>query len=103
MWRRAGLPQEYCAAKGMLARPDVRVSSNPVVWSDRLEAAYVERWAALRRDRNHAGYYNLVHDRELNRLRAERDALERARKSGINGIFRGLKARAKRYLRKPPG
>ena len=44
-----------------------------MAWSDRLDAAYVERWAALRRDRDHAGHYNLVRDLEVKRLRAELD------------------------------
>jgi hypothetical protein len=46
----------------------------PVVWSDRLDAAYLECWSALRRDRDHAGQHNLVHDLELKRLRSELDA-----------------------------
>ena len=103
MWRRAGVPKNIAPPKGCWLDRMFERHQIPVVWSDRLEAAYVERWAALRRDRDHAGYYNLVHDRELARLRAERDALERARLFGINGFFGALKARAKRYLRKPPG
>jgi hypothetical protein len=64
----------------------------PVVWSDRSDAAYVTRWAALRRDRDHAGHYNLVHDAELTRLRAEIEALQRARSQGVSGIFKRLTA-----------
>jgi hypothetical protein len=41
-----------------------------------LEAS-VERWAALRRDRDHASHYNLVHDREFKRLCTELDALRK--------------------------
>jgi hypothetical protein len=65
----------------------------PVVWSDRLDAAYVERWAALRRDRDHAGHYNLVHGRELKRLRAELDARQDAQRLGIGAMIGGLKRR----------
>jgi hypothetical protein len=66
MWRKAGVPKTIAPPKGcwldlMFERHDV-----PVAWSDRLDAASIERWAALRRDRDHAGHYNLVHDRELN-------------------------------------
>jgi hypothetical protein len=63
----------------------------PVVWSDRLDADHVERWAALRRDRDHAGHYNLVHDREL---RAELDARQGPPQlSGFDRIISGLKRR----------
>jgi hypothetical protein len=70
MWRKAGIPKNIAPPRGcwldrMFERHEVAA-----VWSDRLDAAYVERWAALRRDRDHAGHYNLVHDRELARLRA---------------------------------
>jgi hypothetical protein len=54
----------------------------------RLDATDVERWAALRRDRDHAGHYNLVHDRELKRLRAELDARQHPQRGGM---IRGLK------------
>jgi hypothetical protein len=70
----------------------------PVVWSDRLDAAYVERWAALRRDRDHAGHYNLVHDQELTRLRAELDAMEADRSRGISGFFGDLTRRLKQHF-----
>jgi len=64
------------------------------VWSDRLEATYVERRAALRRDRDHAGHYNLVHNRELTRLRAELDVRQASTQlSGIDRIISGLKRR----------
>ncbi len=56
----------------MFERDDVAAA-----WSDRPDAASVERWAALRRDRDHAGHYNLMHDRKLKRLRAELAALQR--------------------------
>ena len=65
----------------------------PVLWFDRLDAAYVERWSALRRDRDHAGHYNLVHDLELKRLRSELDATRRTQPSGIGAIIKGLKRR----------
>ena len=54
----------------------------PVVWSDRLDAVHVERWAALRRDRDHAGRYNLVHDREQKRLRAELERMKEPKHAG---------------------
>lgn len=93
MWRKAGVPKTIAPPKGcwldlMFERHDV-----PAVWSDRLDAASVERWAALRRDRDHAGHYNLVHDRELKRLRAELDALQRAQPSGIAAFIRNLQRR----------
>jgi hypothetical protein len=65
----------------------------PVVWSDRLDADHVERWAALRRDRDHADHYNLVHDRELARLRAELSARPGSQLSGIDRIINALKRR----------
>jgi hypothetical protein len=69
----------------MFERHDV-----PAAWSDRLDAASVERWAALRRDGDRAGHYNLAHDRDLKRLRAELDALQRAQVSGIAAFIRNL-------------
>jgi hypothetical protein len=65
----------------------------PVVWPDQLDADHVERWAALRRDREHAGHYNLVHDRELARLRAELAARLGSQLSGIDRMINGLKRR----------
>lgn len=95
MWRRAGIPKTIAPPKGcwldrMFERYEV-----PVVWSDRLDAAYVERWAALRRDRDHAGHYNLVHSRELTRLRSEIEALNDGRFFGIGRVLEKIKARLK--------
>jgi hypothetical protein len=78
MWRKAGIPKNIAPPKGCWLDRMFECHPIPVVWSDRLEAVYVERWSALRRDRDHAGHYNLVHDRELTRLRAERCAGRRA-------------------------
>lgn len=96
MWRKAGIPKTIAPPKGcwldrMFERYEV-----PVVWSDRLDAAFVERWAALRRDRDHAGYYNLVHSRELARLRSEVEALKNGRYFGIQRTLEKLKARLRR-------
>jgi len=99
MWRRAGVPKNIAPPKGCWLDRMFERYQIPVVWSDRLDAAYVERWAALRRDRDHAGYYNLVHDRELARLRAE---LENARRSEIAGILASLRARVKKHLGRSP-
>ena len=93
MWRRAGVPKNIAPPRGCWLDRMFERHEIPVVWSDRLDAAYVSRWAALRRDRDHAGHYNLVHDAELSRLRAEIDALQRTRTQGISGIFRRLTAR----------
>ena len=76
-----------------------RVGVPALVWSDRLDAVYVERWAALRRDRDHAGHYNLVHDRELTGLRAEKDALENARFFGITRTLRNLRTGVRKRLK----
>ncbi len=99
MWRKAGVPKNIAPPKGCWLDRMFEHHQIPVVWSDRLDAAYVERWAALRRDRDHAGHYNLVFDRELTRLRTERDALESARFFGINRIFRDLGTRVKRRFK----
>ena len=99
MWRKAGVPKNIAPPKGCWLDRMFERYRIPVAWSDRLDAAYVERWAALRRDRDHAGYYNLVHDRELTRLRAE---LENARLSGVAGIFSSLRARLKKHLGRSP-
>jgi hypothetical protein len=96
MWRRAGVPKNIAPPKGCWLDRMFERRQIPVVWSDRLDAAYVERWAALRRDRDHAGHYNLVHDQELTRLLAELNALQAGRRSGAHGIFKGLKGRLKR-------
>jgi len=96
MWRRAGIPKNIAPPKGCWLDRMFERHQIPVVWSDRLDAAYIERWAALRRDRDHAGHYNLVHDQELTRLRAELIALEAGRRSGISRIFKGLTGRLKR-------
>jgi Alpha 1,4-glycosyltransferase conserved region len=95
MWRRAGIPKNIAPPKECWLDRMFERHQIPVAWSDRLDAAYVERWAALRRDRDHAGHYNLVHDQELARLRAELNALEAGRRPGISGIFRGLTGRLK--------
>jgi hypothetical protein len=78
MWRRAGIPKTIAPPKGCWLDRMFERHQVAVAWSDRLDAAYVERWAALRRDRDHASYCNLVCDQELSRLRAEKDALQRA-------------------------
>jgi len=91
MWRRAGVPKDIAPPKGCWLDRMFDRQQIPVVWADRLDAAYIERWAALRRDRDHAGVYNLVHDQELTRLRAELNALKSDRQSGISGIFRDLR------------
>ena len=44
-------------------------------------------------DRDHAGHYNLVHGRELKRLRAELDARQDAQRLGIGAMIGGLKRR----------
>jgi hypothetical protein len=78
MWRRAGIPKTIAPPKGCWLDRMFERHQVAVTWSDRLDAAYVERWAALRRDRDHAGHCNSVCDQELSRLRAEKDALQRA-------------------------
>jgi hypothetical protein len=99
MWRKAGVPKNIAPPWGCWLDLMFERHQIPVVWSDRLEANHVQRWAALRRDRDHAGHYNLVHDRELKRLRAELDALRQMRRPGLAGIVGGLK----RHLWKRPG
>jgi len=96
MWRKAGVPKNIAPPKGCWLDRMFERHQIPVVWADRLDAAYVERWAALRRDRDHAGHYNLVHDQELTRLRAELNAMEAAQGQGVSGIFGDLKGRLKR-------
>ena len=91
MWRRAGVPKNIAPPKGCWLDRMFERHQIAAVWSDRLDAAYVERWAALRRDRDHAGHYNLVHDRELVRLRAVLRG--RPWSSGINRIIGGLRRR----------
>ena len=94
MWRKAGVPKNIAPPKGSWLDRMFDRHQIPVAWSDRLDADYVERWAALRRDRDHAGHYNLVHDRELTRLRAELEAKRSAPPfSGIDRIINGLKRR----------
>lgn len=91
MWRRAGIPKNIAPPRGcwldrMFERYEVAAA-----WSDRLDATYVERWAALRRDRDHAGHFNLVHDREIARLRAALAAQQDA--STIGKMIGGMKRR----------
>jgi len=97
MWRKAGVPKNIAPPRGSWLDGMFERHQIPVTWSDRLDAGYVERWAALRRERDHAGHYNLVHDRELKRLRAELDARQGPpRPSGIDRIINGLKRRLRR-------
>ena len=94
MWRKAGVPKNIAPPRGCWLDRMFERHQIPVVWSDRLDADYVERWAALRRDRDHAGHYNLVHDRELARLRAALEARQGSPQfSGIERIVNGLKRR----------
>lgn len=58
----------------------------------RLDANYVARWVALRRDRDRAGHYNYVQDREIRRLRAELEAQHDA-PSAVARIVHRLKRR----------
>lgn len=99
MWRRAGVPKNIAPPRGCWLDRMFERHQIPVVWSDRLDVAYVTRWAALRRDRDHAGHYNLVHDAELARLRAKIDALQRVRSSGINGMLQRVKARVRKQFK----
>ena len=93
MWRKAGVPKNIAPPRGSWLDRMFERYQIPVVWSDRLDADHVERWAALRRDRDHAGHYNLVHDRELARLRAELSARPGSQLSGIDRIINALKRR----------
>ena len=99
MWRKAGIPKNIAPPKGCWLDRMFERHPIPVVWSDRLDAVYVERWAALRRDRDHAGHYNLVHDRELTGLRAEKDALENARFFGVTRTLRNLRTGVRKRLK----
>ncbi len=92
MWRRAGIPKTIAPPRGCWLDRMFERYQVPVVWSDRLDESHVERWAALRRDRDHAGHYNLVHDREISRLRRENDALRSAPGFGLRGALESLKA-----------
>ncbi|MDO9297473.1 glycosyltransferase [Bradyrhizobium sp.] len=96
MWRKAGVPKNIAPPNGSWLDRMFERHQVAAVWSDRLDGAYIERWANLRRDRDHAGHYNLVHDRELRRLRAERDA----RWFGMSRTLVDMRARAKRRLRR---
>jgi hypothetical protein len=93
MWRKAGVPKNIAPPRGSWLDRMFERHQIPVVWSDRLDADHVERWAALRRDRDHAGHYNLVHDRELARLRAELAARPGSQLSGIDRFVTALKRR----------
>jgi hypothetical protein len=99
MWRKAGVPKNIAPPRGSWLDRMFERHQIPVTWSDRLEAGHVERWAALRRDRDHAGHYNLVHDRELTRLRAELAARTGPQLSGLDRII----SRLKRRFGKTPG
>jgi hypothetical protein len=99
MWRKAGEPKNIAPPRGSWLDRMFERHQIPVVWSDRLEAGHVERWPALRRDRDHAGYYNLVHDRELARLRAELGARPDPQPSGFDRIIGGLKRRFRKDAR----
>lgn len=93
MWRKAGIPKNIAPPRGSwLDRMFERHHLAPA-WSNRLEPENVARWAALRRDRDHAGYYNLVHHQELERLRAEKLALEHVRSKRTSGRLSRLAAR----------
>lgn len=96
MWRRAGIPKDIAPPRGSWLDMMFQRHQVPVVWSDRLDASYVERWAALRRDRDHAGHYNLVHHQELTRLRAEIESLRRGHHFGVSRIVGSLLARWRR-------
>ena len=98
MWRKAGIPKNIAPPKGSWLDRMFERHQVPAAWSDRLDPAYIVRWAALRRDRDHAGYYNLVHDHELTRLRAERDALVSARSFGVGRVLGNLASGAKARL-----
>ena len=89
MWRRAGIPKTIAPPRGSWIDAMFERFHPAVTWSDRLDAEHVARWAALRRDRDHAGHYNLVHDQELKRLQAELDQ-ERRRSRGVGRFIRGL-------------
>jgi hypothetical protein len=93
MWRKAGVPKNIAPPRGSWLDRMFERHQIPVTWSDRLEAGHVERWAALRRDRDHAGHYNLVHDRELTGLRAELAARIGPQLSGLDRIISRLKRR----------
>jgi GT2 family glycosyltransferase len=71
MWRKAGIPKTIAPPKGSWLDRMFDRYQVPVTWSDRLDAEYIARWAALRRERDHAGHHNLLYDRELSRLRAQ--------------------------------
>jgi hypothetical protein len=93
MWRTAGVPKNIAPPKGSRLDRMFERHQVPVVWSDRLDADHVERWAALRRDRDHARHYNLVHDRELACLHVELEARQGSQLSELDRIIRGLKRR----------
>jgi hypothetical protein len=93
MWRKAGVPKNIAPPKGCWLDRMFERYQVPAIWSDRLDATYVERWAALRRDRDHAGHTNFVYDQELNRLRAEKDTPVRTR---IHKFVRSLRAGVKK-------
>ncbi|MBR0754856.1 hypothetical protein JQ604_21935 [Bradyrhizobium jicamae] len=95
MWRRAGIPKTIAPPRGSWLDVMFERSHPAVTWADRLDPGHVVRWAALRRDRDHAGYYNLVHDRELKRLQAELDE-QRRRSRGVSRFIRGLMRRLRK-------
>jgi hypothetical protein len=98
MWRRAGIPKTIAPPKGSWLDRMFERYQVPVVWSDRMDAGYVERWAALRRDRDHAGQSDKqgsdrlrIAEQELARLRSKVETLRRARFFGLEGVLRDLK------------
>ena len=89
MWRKAGMPKTIAPPRGCwLDRMFERHRNPGQCGPTALKPASVERWAALRRDRDHAGHYNLVHDRELTRLRAVLEA--RQEPPQLSGIMTEL-------------
>jgi hypothetical protein len=92
MWRRAGIPKTIAPPRGSWLDVMFERLHPAVRWADRLDSEHVARWAALRRDRDHAGHYNLIHDQELKRLRAELEEQQR-RSRGVSRFIRGLMKR----------
>jgi hypothetical protein len=93
MWRRAGIPKTVAPPKGSWLDRMFERYHVPVVWSDRMEASYVERRAALRRERDRAA---LVAEQEILRLRKKVETLRRARFFGLDGVLKDLRVRFKK-------